>query len=188
MYTPAQALVPRISVPKCTQHSLQKNAHRCTHTHICIRIHMHTNTHWHAHPRHCPTRLAIETHNPCTNMHTHTYTHVYTCIRILIHIHAYIYVNICSYTHIHTQTYTHTGMQHVRMHARRHAWNDGEAATAREARLDARNQFHGSRDDTLDEAVAIFDGVLNQSSHTEFWKFSISRTDLYPQISKFELK
>ena len=47
-YTPAHALVPKTPVPKCMQHSLQKNAHIYTLTHICIRIHMHTNTHAHA--------------------------------------------------------------------------------------------------------------------------------------------
>ena len=44
-YTPAHALVPRTPVPKCTQHSLRKNAQRYMHTHMCIRTDMHTNTH-----------------------------------------------------------------------------------------------------------------------------------------------
>jgi len=75
-YTSAHVLVPRTPDPKCTQHSLQKNAHLYIYTHICIRIHMHTNTH--AYRRLCTThqRVTTETHNLCTNMHTHTYTHV----------------------------------------------------------------------------------------------------------------
>jgi len=47
-YTHAHALVTRTPVPKCTQHSLPKNAQICIHTHICTRIHMHANTN--AHP------------------------------------------------------------------------------------------------------------------------------------------
>ena len=98
---------------------------------------MHIKTH--AHPRHCPMsqHLATETHNLCTNMHTHTCTHVYTCIRILMHIHMHIHTYIHVHTH-HTYTYIHTHIQHVHMHARKHAWNDGTAATAREARLDTK--------------------------------------------------
>ena len=119
-YTPAYALVPRTPVPKCMQHSLQKNAHIYIHSHICIRIHMHTNTH--AHPRHCPTRqrLAMETHNLYTSMHTHTYAHVYTCKRTLIHIpmHIYTYIHVRTHTYIHIYTHTHTACTYARMHAR----------------------------------------------------------------------
>ena len=32
--------------------------------------------------------------------------------------------------HIPTYTYIHTHVQNVHMHARKHAWNDGAAATA----------------------------------------------------------
>jgi len=39
--------VPRTPVPKCTQHSLKKNAHIYMPTHMCIRIHMHKNTRTH---------------------------------------------------------------------------------------------------------------------------------------------
>ena len=39
--------------------------------------------------------------------------------------------------HIHTYTYVHTHIQNVHMHARKHAWNNGTVATAREADLDA---------------------------------------------------
>jgi len=108
MYTPAHALVPRTPVPKCTQHSLQKNAHIYVRTHTCIRIQMHTNTH--AHPWHGPTRqrTATETHNLCTNLNTHTYTQAYTCIRTLIHMHMRIYTYILfKFVHIHTYIYTH---------------------------------------------------------------------------------
>ena len=46
-HTAAHALVPRTPVPKCTQHSLQKNEHIYIPTHMCIRIHMHKNTFTH---------------------------------------------------------------------------------------------------------------------------------------------
>ena len=39
--------------------------------------------------------------------------------------------------HIHTYTYIHTHIQNVRMNARKHAWNDGAAANARGAVVDA---------------------------------------------------
>ena len=39
--------MPRTPVPKCTQHSLQKNEHIYIPTHMCIRIHMHKNTFTH---------------------------------------------------------------------------------------------------------------------------------------------
>ena len=97
MYTSAHALVPRTPVPKCMQHPLEK---------ICI--HMHTISH--AHPWRCPTRqrLAAETHNLCTNIHTHTFTHVYTCIHILIRIHMHICTHVHVFTHAYMYIYTHT--------------------------------------------------------------------------------
>jgi len=69
---------------------------------------MHTSTQ--AHRRHCTQRVATETHNICTNMHTHTYTHVYTCIHVHIHVHMHIYTHIpvCTNTYIHIYTHTHT--------------------------------------------------------------------------------
>ena len=44
-YTPAHAIVPKTPVPKCTQHSLQKNAHIYIYTHTCTRIHITANKH-----------------------------------------------------------------------------------------------------------------------------------------------
>ena len=38
---------------------------------------------------------------------------------------------------IHTYTYIHIHIQNVHMHARKHAWNDGAAATVRGADADA---------------------------------------------------
>ena len=43
-YTPAHALVPKTAVPKCMQHSLQKNAHIYTCTHIYTHIYAHEHT------------------------------------------------------------------------------------------------------------------------------------------------
>ena len=127
--TPAHALsrVPRTPVPKCTQHSLQKNAHMHTHTHIFTHIHMHTSTH--AHPSHWLTRRSTfpETHsNLYKNIHTHIYTHIHTCIRIYIHIHIHK-TYTCSNTHIHIHIYKH--IQHVNMQERKHAWNNSAGTT-----------------------------------------------------------
>ena len=43
--------------------------------------------------------------------------------------------------HIHTYTYIHTHIQNVHMNTRKHAWNDGAAANARGAVVDA-GSFH----------------------------------------------
>ena len=71
------------------------------------------------------------------NMHTQTYTHVYKCIHIHIHthMHIYTYVHVHTHTHIHIYKHTHTKCTYARMQAH---LNDGAAATAREARLDAK--------------------------------------------------
>ena len=74
----AHALVPKTPVPKCMQHSLQKNAHLYILTHICIRIHMHTHTR--AHAWHCPHAEAL--------ILRHT---IYA--QICIHIHVHMCIN-----------------------------------------------------------------------------------------------
>ena len=58
----------------------------------------------------------------------YVYTYIYTCI----------YIHIYMFVHVHTYTYIYTHIRHVHMHTRKHTWNDGVAATAREARLEAR--------------------------------------------------
>jgi len=63
-------------------------------------------------------------------MYIHAYKYIYTCTCIYIHTRMSV--------HIHTYTHTHTHTQHVHMHTRKHAWNDGTAATARRADADAR--------------------------------------------------
>jgi len=60
-------------------------------------------------------------------MHTNTYTDA----------HAYTYIHACLYTYTRKHIYTQT--QHVHIHASKHAWNDGAAATARAADADARS-------------------------------------------------
>ena len=115
----------------------KKNAHIYILTHICIRIHMHTNTH--AHAWHCPHAEALilrPTIYPqiCIHIHIHMYINTY----IYIYIHDCIYTHIYMSAHMHTYTYIHAHIQKLHMHARKHAWNDGTAATAREARLDTK--------------------------------------------------
>jgi len=62
----------------------------------------------------------------CINAYIYIYIH--TCT------HIYIYMS----AHIHKYTYIHTHIQNVYMQARKHLSNDGAAATAQEARLDAK--------------------------------------------------
>ena len=67
-------------------------------------------------------------------MHTHTHTNVYEHIQIHIHtyMHIYTYIHVRTHTHIHM----HIQIQNLHMHARKHAWNDGAAATVRGADAD----------------------------------------------------
>jgi len=137
-YTPAHALVPRTPVPKCTQRSLQKNAYIYIYTHtyayayICTRTHMriHDTT---QHAEAPLLRLTIYKHI-CIHIHIHMYIHAY----VYIHTYTRIYIHIYMSVHILTYTYIRTHIQHVHVHARKHAWNDGAAATAREAWLDVK--------------------------------------------------
>ena len=135
-FTPAHALVPKTPVPKCMQHSLQKNAHMHIPTHICIRIHMHTNAH--AHAWHSPHAEALIL-RPTIYVQICIHIHIHMCINAYI----YIYIHTCiSYiwymsAHIHTYTYIHTHIQYVQMHTHKHGWNVGAAATAQGADADA---------------------------------------------------
>ena len=49
------------------------------------------------------------------------------------YVHTCIYVHIYMSAHIHTYTYIHTRIQNIHMNARKHIWNDGAAANARQA-------------------------------------------------------
>jgi len=163
-YTPAHALVPKTAVPKCMQHSLQKNAHiyTCTHIYTHIYAHEHTcacmtsSTRW---------STDTETHNLCTNMHTHTRTHVYKRIHIHVHthMHIYTYIHVRTHTLLHPYTYIHTHIQIVHMHAHKHAWNDGAVATARWAVTDAGSPAR-----------------LFRSTQSITFSTSNARTSLYP--------
>ena len=54
------------------------------------------------------------------------------------YIHTCIYIHIsCPHTYTHTYIYTHTYKMYIWTHAK-HVWNDGAAATAREAQLDTK--------------------------------------------------
>ena len=54
------------------------------------------------------------------------------------YIHTFIYIHIsCPHTYTHTHIYTHAYKMYIGTHAK-HVWNDGAAATAREAQLDAK--------------------------------------------------
>jgi len=74
-------------------------------------------------------------------MHKYAYTYIYTCIYMHTNTytdaHAYTYIHACLYTYTRKHIYTQT--QHVHIHASKHAWNDGAAATARAADADARS-------------------------------------------------
>jgi len=70
-------------------------------------------------------------------MHTHAHTNEHKRIHVQIHTHMHMYTYIHVRTHTHIYTYTHTHIQNVHMNARKHAWNDGAAATTRGADADA---------------------------------------------------
>jgi len=70
----------------------------------------------------------------CIHIHIHMYIHAY----VYIYIYTCIYVHMYMFVHIHTYTYIHTHVRHIHMYTRKHAWNYGVAATAREARLESR--------------------------------------------------
>jgi len=67
-------------------------------------------------------------------IHIHIHMYIYVCV--YIYIYTCIYIHIYMLVHIHTCTYIHTHVQNVHMHACKHVWNDGVAATAREAQID----------------------------------------------------
>jgi len=69
----------------------------------------------------------------CIHIHIHMYIHAY----MYIYMYTCIYIHIYLFVQIHTYIYIHTHIRHVRTHTRKHAWNDGVAATVREARLAA---------------------------------------------------
>jgi len=52
------------------------------------------------------------------------------------YIHTCIYIHIYMSAHIHTYTYIHTHIPNIHMNARKHAWNDGAAATVQGAVAD----------------------------------------------------
>jgi len=112
----ALALVSKTPVPKCMQHSLQKNAHIYITTPIFLRIHMYTNTHAHAlHRPHAEALILRLTIYAQIRIHIH----IHMCINayIYIYIHTCIYIYIYMSAHIHTYTYTHTRIQNVHMNA-----------------------------------------------------------------------
>ena len=82
---------------------------------------------------------------------------------IYIYIHTCIYIHIYMSAHIHTYTYIHAHIQNAHMNARKHAWNDGAAATAQGADADA-----GSFASLFRSTQSITFGTSN------------ARTSLYP--------
>jgi len=116
-YTPAHALVPKIPVPKCTQHSLQKNAHIYT----CTHMHTHTYAHEHTHAFMTLPNTQRHWHWDSQPMHNYAYTYIYTRIYIhtntYTHAHAYTYIHARLYTYIHTHTCAHTYSIYICTHA-----------------------------------------------------------------------
>ena len=117
-YTPAHALVPKTPVPKCMQHSLQKNAHTYIPTPICIRIHMYTNTHAHAlHRPHAESLILRPTIYAQIHIHIHIHTCINAYIYMYIHTCTHIYIYTCPHTYTHTHIYTHTYKLYICTHA-----------------------------------------------------------------------
>ena len=106
---------------------------------------MHKNPH--AHQWHRPN-TPKKGYWDSKSMHKCAYTYICTCICMHAYIHTYrdtcIYIHICMFIHTHTYTHIRTHIQHVHVHACKHAWNDGAAATSWEARLDATKAPHFS--------------------------------------------
>ena len=76
IYTPAYAIVPKTPVPKCTQHSLQKNAHIYIYTHTCTRIHITANKHARAFMT--PINTQRHWHQDSQTIHKYAYTYIWT--------------------------------------------------------------------------------------------------------------
>ena len=116
-HTAAHSLLLRTLV-KCTQHSLQNNAHIYIHAHMYTRIHIHKNTH--VHLWNCPNTLT-NGYWDSQSMHKYAYTYTYTCIYMHTYIytnaHAYIYIYTCQCTYIHAHAYTHTYNMYICTHA-----------------------------------------------------------------------
>ena len=106
-------------VPKCMQHSLQKNAHTYIPTPICIRIHMYTNTHAHAlHRPHAEALILRPTiyAQICIHIHIHMFINAY--IYVYIHTCTYIYVYMSAHMLPYTYIHTHTNCIYARTQAR----------------------------------------------------------------------
>ena len=60
--------------------------------------------------------------------HMHAHAHACACTRIRAHAHMHIHahMHVCAYVYIHVHTHAHVD---VRMHARKHAWNDSATTT-----------------------------------------------------------
>ena len=88
----------------------------CVYAYTCTRTHMRRGIYDTIHTR---WRIATETHNLCTHMHTRTYSHVYACIRIhiYIHMHIYTYIHVSTHTYMHIYTHTCTTFTYARMQA-----------------------------------------------------------------------
>jgi len=120
----------------------------CVCIRVCVYIYTHTRMHTHTYPQEYTCTSAWHHPNTLKNgywlgdsksMDKNSYTYIYICIYMhaltYTYTHADIYIYACSYTHIHTHIYTHT--YNMYLHVHKYAWNDGAAATAWEARLDA---------------------------------------------------
>jgi len=99
----------RTPVPKCMQHSQQKNAHIYIPTPICIRIHMYTDTH--AHALHRPHAEALIL-RPTIYAQICIHIHIHTCINAYI----YMYIHTCTYIYIYMSAHIHTYTSHTHTH------------------------------------------------------------------------
>jgi len=116
-HTTAHALVLKTPVPKCTQHSLQKE---CTYIYTYTHMHTHTYAQEYTCASITPSKQAEEQllrltiyAQVCIHIHIHMYIHA--CV--YLYIYTCIYIHIYMPVHIHTCTYIHTHVQHVHMHA-----------------------------------------------------------------------
>ena len=105
----------------------------CVHTRPCIYACtcMHTHMGAYVRPRHRPTRRGATTRTLHPRIRAHMHAHAYACActrttgaraYACTRTHARLRIYVC----IHVHTHAHAD---VRMHARKHAWNDSATTT-----------------------------------------------------------
>ena len=103
--------------------------HTCAYAYICTQSRMRIHD------------TAPHANDSLLRLTTYVKIYIHILIHMYIHVYTYLYIYTCIYVHTymflhtHTCTYIRTHIQHVHIHARKHAWNNVSASTAWEAWL-----------------------------------------------------